>query len=274
MRRNLRIFTFLFIFFIVVAIGSLLVLNDHGSVFNRTRDSLGAETAVLTQTVVGEMEEPEIVEEPEEEEPVEEEVEPIVEEVEPLEEEVEPLEEEEEPLEEEIEPLEEEEEPIEEEVEPEPDVHYYTFKINTSVHSLRLRQSPDMSSRVLAYLPKNSKGYVVETDNSWTKVRSSDGKEGYCATEYLVMEEVSADEFPEDLREQVEANYKPEESADEDADLEEDAAELESDDSSDEVSSDEALSDETTSVNEDASAESTDADTVDASEVSGTGADN
>ncbi len=54
MRRNLRIFTFLFVFFIVVAVGSLMLLNGDTSVFNRNRDTIGAQTAVLTQTVIGE----------------------------------------------------------------------------------------------------------------------------------------------------------------------------------------------------------------------------
>ena len=53
MKRNNRIFIALFAFFIVVAIGALLMLDGKGSVFNRGRDSLGATPSVMSQTVIG-----------------------------------------------------------------------------------------------------------------------------------------------------------------------------------------------------------------------------
>ena len=219
MRRNLRIFTFLFIFFIVVAVGSLVVLNGHGSVFNRTRDSLGAQTAVLTQTVIGEenTQEPEEAPEPEPEtepEPVPEQTEPesaaeiidsepVVEETESDVVEIEPVIEETEPEAEETEPV---EEPQSEEASQEDTgVRYYTYTINTSVHSLRLRQDPNMDSRILVYMARGSKGYVLKMDSSWTKVHTENGMEGYCSTEYLDIKEVSREDFPEDIRDRVES---------------------------------------------------------------------
>ena len=52
MRENQRIFVFLMTFFTVIALGSLLFLSQTGSAFNRTNKSLGAETAVLKQSII------------------------------------------------------------------------------------------------------------------------------------------------------------------------------------------------------------------------------
>ena len=53
MRNNQRIFIFLFTFFIVVALGSLIFLGGRGSAFDKTRESLGSGTAALSQTITG-----------------------------------------------------------------------------------------------------------------------------------------------------------------------------------------------------------------------------
>ncbi len=199
MRVNQKVFIFLLAFFVIVAFGSLLFLDGSGSVFDRTKDSVGAETAVLSQTIIGEedssdlnesvakiaeeskevVEEPEIAEEPVVEEPVVEE--PVVEE-----------------------PAVEEEAVQEEPVEEEPSLRYFTFETNTQTANLRLREKPLLDSTVVSKLKKGSKGYVLKPGNQWCKVVTEYGLEGYCSTEYLILTEVTAEDFPEEHVEKVE----------------------------------------------------------------------
>ncbi len=188
MKDNQRIFIFLFAFFAVVALGSLVFLGTTGSVFDRTRESAGATTAVMSQTIVpdeasSEESVEEVVEEPVVEEPKEEPVveEPVVEE---------PVVEE--PVEE---PVVEEESPLK----------YYTFKTNTKSTILRLREQPSQDSAILKKLKMQTPGYVLKPGNVWCKVVTETGETGYCATQYLVLTEVTKEEFPQEYVDMVEA---------------------------------------------------------------------
>ena len=195
MRDNQRIFYFLMTFFTVVALGSLLFLSQTGSAFNRTNKSLGAETAVLTQTIINEPEEEveaqpeEVVEEPAPEPPVVEDTMASVAETSV-----------------EAEPEPEPEPGPEPEPEPEePQIRYFSYKVDTMVTILRLREEPSEFSEVIAKLAKGGTGYVLVPGNQWCKVVSANGNVGYCSTDFLVLTEMTAEEFPEKYREQVEA---------------------------------------------------------------------
>ena len=198
MRDNQRIFLFLFAFFIAVALGSIIVLDDSGSAFNKSASSKGAETAVLSQSVVGdagadassqassaeiivaaaEASSVEVIDVPAEEVSI---IEEVVEEA----------------------ATEATSEP--EEVVEEPSIKYYTFTVNTKTTILRLREEPSENATITNKLAKSTKGYVLKPGNVWCKVITENGNTGYCATSYLVLEEVSESDFPEDVRSQVEA---------------------------------------------------------------------
>ena len=179
MRNNQRIFIFLMTFFVVVAIGSLAFLSQTGSAFNRTNKSLGAETAALTQTVINSSEEAapvEIVEDTQPEPPV---VEDAMETA-----------------------------ATEAVSEPEPEVfekRYFSYKVDTKVTILRLREQPSEFAEVKAKLAKGSGGYVLVPGNQWCKVVTSKGNVGYCSTEYLILTEMTVEEYPEKYIDQVEA---------------------------------------------------------------------
>ena len=171
-------------FFTVVALGSLLFLSQTGSAFNRTNKSLGAETAVLTQTIINEPE-AEITEEPEPEAEVEP---PVVEDT--------------------MASMAEASVVPEPEPEPEPEepqIRYFSYKVDTMVTILRLREEPSEFSEVIAKLAKGGTGYVLVPGNQWCKVVSANGNVGYCSTDYLVLTEMTQEEFPEKYRDQVEA---------------------------------------------------------------------
>ncbi len=184
MKRDSRIFLFLFAFFIIVAACALFLLKDVSSVFNRSKDSYGAETAVLTQNIVGE--EQETVAEPEPE------PEPEAETVTEAEPEPEP------------EPAPEPE--PEPEPESQPEIRYFTYTINTSRLNLRLREEPSTNAKILDSLKKKSTGYIIKPGNEWCKVVTDKGKEGYVSTEYLEIMEVTKEAFPEDAASKVEAS--------------------------------------------------------------------
>ncbi len=185
MKQNQRIFIFLFTFFIVVAVGSIIFLNGKGSAFNRSRTSLGAVTAALSQTIIGDKKsETEVVEtvplpapqEPEVTAPVAEE--PTA------------------------------EEPVAEEpadTSAEEGLRYFTFRTATQITILRMRKEPSEDAEIIHKLERNSTGYVVKPGNEWCRVATVSGSVGYCATEYLELKEVSADDFPKKFASMVEA---------------------------------------------------------------------
>lgn len=213
MKDNQRIFFLLFGFFVVVALGSLIALDGKGSAFDRSKKSMGSTTAVLSETtVIGdnsgavapkntqtEEKEEAVIEvsfsEPETvvEEPV---VEEAVEEI---------TDEEPEQATEEVSEKATEEATEETTEEPqEYEVRYLMFKVNTQVTVLRLREGPSEDAEVKAKLGMQSVGYVLKPGNEWCKVYTASGKTGYCATEYLLMQEATIDDYPVKVRDQIE----------------------------------------------------------------------
>lgn len=211
MRNNVKYFTFLFIFFIVIAIGSLFVLNGSASVFDRSAGTFGADEAILQNIVIGtEAESDTIMEEAAQYDSgdnndfVQADVEPeVTTEPEPAMEEV--VEPEPEPVTE-PETVAEPEPEAQEEVpqEPEDGKRYFTYEVSTKVNALRLRSDTSIESGILANLPKNSKGYIIKPGNSWCKVYTEKGKTGYVSTDYLLITEVTKDDFPAEVQEMVE----------------------------------------------------------------------
>ena len=183
MKRNSRIFIALFAFFIIVAIGALLMLNGSGSVFSRDAKTIGAETAAMSQTVVGDEPVEEVVLEDEVKEPEET---PEVEEVK-----------EEETKEPEAEAV--------EAAEPEREKRYITFKTTNSYTVLRLREGPSEDAKILHKMPYKTPGYILKPGNVWCKVALETGAIGYFATEYLGMTEVTLEDYPVQYRDMVEA---------------------------------------------------------------------
>lgn len=186
MRENQRIFVFLMTFFTVIALGSLLFLSQTGSAFNRTNKSLGAETAVLKQSIINKHETvtEEVAPEPAAEPPVVEDTMASIAEAS-------------------VEPEPEVVQEPEPEPEPEPQIRYFSYKVDTTVTILRLRESPSEFSEVIAKLAKGSTGYVLQPGNQWCRVVSSKGNTGYCSTDYLILTEMTKEEFPEKYREAV-----------------------------------------------------------------------
>ena len=192
MRNNQRIFIVLFTFFTVVALGSILILSTKGSVFNRNRNSFGAQPAVLDNTTIiaGDSAtaesseeaaaEPTPVETPAAESSVEEA--PVAE-------------------------SSVEEAPVEEPVEetPAPEIKYYTFSVSTESTALNLRKAPSLYAGIIAKLPKKTTGYVLRPGSEWSYIRTEDGAIGYSSNDYLVITKVSEEDFPEDIRGSVEA---------------------------------------------------------------------
>lgn len=187
MRNNQRIFIVLFTFFTVVALGSLLLLTTKGSVFNRNRDSFGAQPAVLDNATI-------IANDAASVESTEEVVQPVAE-AEPV---AEP-----EPVAEE--PAATEPAATEQVAEEPAGIRYFTFTVSTKTTVLNVRENPGLDAAILKKLPKNTKGYILKPGNDWSFVRSENGTEGYCSNEYLDITEVTAEDFPEDLRDRVEA---------------------------------------------------------------------
>ena len=188
MKNNQRIFVFLFAFFLVIGFGSLLILVTTGSVRERNRESIGATTAALSDTIIGEEEA---------------ESEPVVAEPEPEPEVSEPV------AEAPAEEIVEENNEVTEEVKEEPEVlefekRYFMYTINTDRHPLRLREGPNEEAKILKKLNKSTSGYVLKPGNTWCKVITVNGLEGYLSTEYIVLEEMTEDSFPSEFLDKVE----------------------------------------------------------------------
>lgn len=207
MRNNQRIFIVLFTFFTVVALGSLIILNTSGSVFNRNRNSLGAKPAVLdNSTIIASDSSSEAVSEvpePVAEASVEattEEV-PVVEEAPVEEASTEEISVEETPVEETpvVEETPAEETPAEEEIK------YYKFTVSTKSTALNVRKEASMTSQILFKIPQTTPGYILIPGSEWSYIRTEDGITGYCHNDYLVVTKVTAEDFPEDIRGSVEA---------------------------------------------------------------------
>ena len=200
MRRVSRIFFALFLFFVIVAAGALLMLDSSGSVFKNRSGFLflKREKAVLEDTVVGEKPDglaplPGPVEEPEEEikEPEPEEV---------------IAETEEEPAEDLF--ADDTEEEIEEPAEPEEDkiypIRYYTFVSINKDTVLNLRTEPDIEANIKGKLARGTKGWVLKPGNTWCYVKTTAGSVGWCSTEFLEFSEHSKKAFTNYYAQQVE----------------------------------------------------------------------
>lgn len=194
MKRNSIIFIVLFVFFIVVAVGALLMLDPSHSVLSKDARSLGAQTAVMSKTVVGEEPTgdvlvPDTISETATEEVS---VEEVVEEATTEATEVadtgdasgagaegtgaEAI-------------------PVE---------RYFTFKTSTTRTVLNFRKEPSENAKVLWKLAPGTFGYILLPGNEWCKVALENGEIGYCATEYLDMTEVTRADFPEEFAAMVE----------------------------------------------------------------------
>ncbi len=195
MKRNLRIFIALAVFYIIVALFALILLGGKSSVFNRDRKSYGAKPAALTQTVIGESAE---VAEPVATEPSGDvtDVTTTVQEPDPAEPE---------PEQAEPEPAEPAPEP---EPEPEPEVfeiRYFSFRTTNTQPDLRFRTGPSEDASVITKLFPGTGGYITEPGNEWCKVVSNSGREGYLSTRYLAVTELTEETFPADYIDMVEA---------------------------------------------------------------------
>ena len=56
MKSNQTLFLFLISFFVVVGLGSLILFAGKGSMNDKNRDSIGATTAALTDTIIADSE--------------------------------------------------------------------------------------------------------------------------------------------------------------------------------------------------------------------------
>lgn len=202
MRNNQRIFIVLFTFFTVVALGSLIILNTSGSVFNRNRNSLGAKPAVLdNSTIIASESSSEAVSEvpePVAEASVEattEEV-PVVEEAPVEEASTEEISVEETPV---------EETPVVEETPAEEEIKYYKFTVSTKSTALNVRKEASMTSQILFKISQGTPGYILIPGSEWSYIRTESGITGYCHNDYLVVTKVTAEDFPVDIRGSVEA---------------------------------------------------------------------
>ena len=190
------IFMALAIFYILVAVLALIMLGGKNSFFNKSKDTYGAQPAVLSQTVIGENSDNRVTEQPAlvVEEPA------VTEEIEDVEEEV--IEEVQEEPEVEDEVVEVEEEPVEEPVVYEK--RYLSFT-TTNDEPLRFRKGPSEDAEIITKLFTGTLGYVTLPGNEWCKVVMTTGREGYLATEFLGMKELTEEEYPEKFRDLVEA---------------------------------------------------------------------
>ena len=85
----------------------------------------------------------------------------------------------------------EEEAPVEE-----PEKHFYSFKVVTSIGRLHVRQEPDINAKIINYLPKGTEGYILKKGDEWSLVTNGEIT-GYSFNYYLDMTEISVDELPD-----------------------------------------------------------------------------
>ncbi|MCR4909369.1 MAG: SH3 domain-containing protein [Lachnospiraceae bacterium] len=92
-----------------------------------------------------------------------------------------------------------EEEPSEEPSEKTESKKYYRFKTINTEGGLRIREEPDVNSKSIYRLPPGSEGYVLELGDDWSYVAAEDHV-GYCSNEFLSLTEIPEEEYPEELR--------------------------------------------------------------------------
>lgn len=70
-----------------------------------------------------------------------------------------------------------------------PTVHNDSAIVNTNTHGLNIRTGKGTDTEIITSAAKGSTVTIIEKDDGsgWTKIRTSDGTEGYVATEWLKM---------------------------------------------------------------------------------------
>lgn len=207
MRHNQRVFSLLFIFFIVVALGSILILDGDFSVFDRSSDYTWKLNDKEHDIDLDNDLHEDVLTEREEgiQDAVTEQTMAIHEDLKAAKEaETEEFDDESETVTEK-EPDTEEEPAAEAETQSQVEIKYYTYTTDTMETSLRLREQPSTDAEILAKLPKGSKGYILKPGNEWCYCVTSDGNTGYLFTRYLIAKETSKNSFPKEFQDKVEA---------------------------------------------------------------------
>ncbi len=78
--------------------------------------------------------------------------------------------------------------------------HYYRFTVVTRIQRLHLRTGPGLTEQIIGWLPKGTTGYVITPGTDWSYIKTDDGQIGYSFNGYLELNEIPADEYPEDLK--------------------------------------------------------------------------
>lgn len=197
MKANQTIFLFMFSFFVVVGLGSLLLFSGKGSIIDRGSDSIGATTAALSETIIGNSN----LEQPENQKVSDTIVDDVTDNQNDSEGNTEEI----------LDDVEEKsiEETndfsIDDNAASDYEIRYFMYTINTERHALRLREYPSEDSKILKKLNKSTSGYVTKPGNEWCKVITVGGIEGYLSTEYLTLEELSKEDYPQDYLSKVES---------------------------------------------------------------------
>ena len=79
------------------------------------------------------------------------------------------------------------------------------METNNSTTILRLREAPSEDAEIIKKMYPGSHGVVLQPGNEWCHVMMNSGLEGYCATEYLTLTEVTKEAFPAEYVDRVEA---------------------------------------------------------------------
>ena len=98
-------------------------------------------------------------------------------------------------------------EPVVSEPEPEPEPEpapetkqYYSFVTTNRYQILHVRETPDLSGKILARLAPGTKGYVLEHTPEWSLIVTGDNIRGYSYNQYLDLTEIAPEELPEQYR--------------------------------------------------------------------------
>lgn len=79
-------------------------------------------------------------------------------------------------------------------------VQYYSFVTTNRYQILHVRETPDMSGKILARLDPGTKGYVLEYGPEWSLIVTGDNIKGYSYNQYLDLTEITPEELPEQYR--------------------------------------------------------------------------
>lgn len=84
--------------------------------------------------------------------------------------------------------------PAEEEETTAEEIHYYAFTTTNQYTILRVREKPDINSKIIYRLFPGSTGYVLERGDSWSLIQTPEAT-GYSHNDYLDFQEVSEEEY-------------------------------------------------------------------------------